>query len=135
MRKVIVNGAFDILHPGHLDLINYAKSLGDFLLVAIDSDERIREAKGGDRPINDVQTRKIMMANLKAVDDVIIFASDEELENIFKGGSGHQVDVRVIGSDWYGKPIVGEGLVPELIYYERVNDKSTTAIVTRIRGQ
>jgi len=50
--KIFVNGTFDVLHPGHLDLLNYAKSLGDFLLVAIDSDQRVASKKGMDRPVN-----------------------------------------------------------------------------------
>jgi len=52
VKKVIVNGTFDILHPGHIKLLNHAKSIGDFLLVAIDADERVRDLKGNKRPIN-----------------------------------------------------------------------------------
>jgi cytidyltransferase-like protein len=69
MRKVFVNGTFDIIHLGHLALFNYAKSLGDFLLVAIDSDKRVKQLKGNDRPINNQIERKTLLENLKAIDE------------------------------------------------------------------
>jgi cytidyltransferase-like protein len=55
INKIFVNGSFDVLHTGHIDLLNYAKSKGDYLLVAIDSDRRIAEKKGLDRPFNKVK--------------------------------------------------------------------------------
>jgi len=78
-KSVFVNGTFDILHLGHLALLNYAKSLGDTLFVAIDSDERIKLLKGPTRPIYDAFQRKTMLLNLKAVDEVEVFSSNEEL--------------------------------------------------------
>ena len=68
--KVFVNGTFDILHMGHLDLLNYAKSLGTHLLVAVDSDNRVTEKKGSDRPFNKIDNRVALLQNLKAVDEV-----------------------------------------------------------------
>lgn len=120
---IFVNGAFDILHTGHIDLLNYAKSLGDHLIVAIDSDERIRHNKGEDRPVNSVNVRKKILENIKAVDEVIIFSSDQELIDLFS-----KADIRVIGSDWKGKAIVGEDLI-DIRYFDRVNDESTTKTI------
>ena len=77
--KVFVNGTFDILHRGHLELLNYAKSLGDYLCVGIDTDERVKEKKGPTRPIHNQDERKFFLENLKAVDEVKLFSSDEEL--------------------------------------------------------
>ena len=57
MKHVFVNGTFDILHPGHIALLNYAKSLGNYLTVGIDSDARIKELKGSDRPVNSQEER------------------------------------------------------------------------------
>ena len=59
--NIFVNGTFDILHRGHLELLNYAKSLGDFLLVGIDSDDRVREKKGPTRPIHNQEERKFFL--------------------------------------------------------------------------
>ena len=68
MKKIFVNGTFDVLHAGHLALLNYAKSLGDYLVVGIDTDERVKEKKGPTRPVNSVEDRTLMLINLKAVD-------------------------------------------------------------------
>ena len=93
MKYIMANGAYDILHPGHIALLNYAKSLGDYLMVAIDADSRISKAKGPDRPVNNLQTRKCILENLKAVDEVRVFTNDEELGTIIKE---YNPDVRVL---------------------------------------
>ena len=123
MKTILVNGAFDVLHTGHLDLINYAKSLGDYLIVAIDDDARIQEQKGPDRPVNGVHTRKKMLENLKAVDEVLVFSTGIGLIDII---IERRPDIRVIGSDWKDKPIVGERYCKRIEFYERKDDKSTT---------
>ena len=127
MKKVIVNGTFDILHPGHLELLNYAKSLGDYLIVAIDTDSRVQELKGPSRPINNQLDRKLMLENLKAVDEVQIFNSPDEVIDIVK-----ECSIMVKGSDYKGKSVIGETYCQEVIYYDRVGDYSTTNIIQRI---
>ena len=62
--KVFVNGTFDLLHRGHLELLNYAKSMGDYLMVGIDTDDRVREKKGPTRPIHNQEERKFFLENL-----------------------------------------------------------------------
>jgi len=119
----MANGAYDVLHTGHIELLNYAKSLGDYLLVALDTDERISQAKGYDRPVNNAYVRSMIISNLKAVDEVRFFSSDEELIDIIKS---YNPDVRVIGSDWKGKKVVGEKWCKEIAYFDRVSDESTT---------
>lgn len=130
MKKIVVNGTFDILHPGHLEMLNYAKSLGDFLIVAIDTDERVRQLKGPSRPINNQNDRKLFLENLKAVDQVEIFNSPEELIEIVKGC------IMVKGSDYKGKSIIGETYCQEVIYYDRTEHSTTKTIQDIIdRGQ
>lgn len=126
--KVFVNGSFDVLHTGHLDLLNYAKSLGDFLHVAIDSDRRISEKKGAERPFNSQHNRKMLMENLKAVDKVSIFDSNDELINIVRE---YEPDVMLVGSDWQGKTIIGSQHAKSMIYFDRINDESTTKTIER----
>ena len=120
MTKVLVNGAFDILHSGHINLLKYAKYIGDYVIVALDTDQRIKQAKGNDRPINKQRIRKMIMETLKPVDEVLLFGTDEELINIMK-----KADIRVIGSDWKDKEIVGKEHC-KLLFYDRINDESTT---------
>lgn len=125
MIKVFVNGAFDLLHPGHIKLLNYAKSLGNELLVAIDSDERIRELKGSKRPINSLGARSLLLMNLRAVDGVYSFNSDEELEDIIKD---YKPDIMVKGSDYIGKHFIGSQYCKKIVFMDRTNDSTTKKI-------
>ncbi len=131
MVKVIVNGTFDILHPGHLAMLNYAKSLGDFLIVAIDTDDRVRQLKGPERPINNQNDRKTFLENLRAVDQVVVFDSPEELISIVQ-----ECNIMVKGSDYKGKSAIGETHCQQVIYYDRT-EHSTTKTIQHIinRGQ
>lgn len=125
MKKIFVNGSFDVLHTGHLDLLQYAKSLGNYLLVAIDTDERIKENKGPDRPFNSFGVRYKLMSMLKPVDSVDFFCNDQELINIIRA---YSPDVMVKGSDWRGKPILGSEYCGEILFYERNHESSTKTI-------
>lgn len=126
MVKVFVNGSFDLLHTGHLDLLYFAKDLGSHLHVAIDTDERIKEHKGFDRPVNPLRIRKSIMSSLKPVDSVSVFGTDEELINTIRRFSP---DIMVKGSDWRRKRVIGEEYCGKVIFYERVNDESTTKTI------
>jgi len=127
--NIFVNGTFDILHRGHLELLNYAKSLGDFLLVGIDSDDRVKEKKGPTRPIYNQEERKFFLENLKAVDSVDIFSSDNELESMIES---FKPDIMVVGSDWKGKPVIGSHYAAKLIFFDRIGDYATTRTIQSI---
>ncbi len=130
MTTVMVNGTFDVLHPGHISLLNTARSYGDYLIVAIDTDRRVQELKGAKRPINNQTDRKIMLANLKAVDIVEFFDSTEELIELMKL---YKPDVYVKGSDWKkDRPSTAEQYCKQVIYYDRVGDYSTTNTIQSI---
>jgi len=130
--KIFVNGTFDIVHRGHIEMLNYAKSLGKQLVVAIDSDQRVCELKGNTRPINNEQDRKFLLKNLRSVDAVWIFNSDEELEHIIKI---YEPDIMVKGSDYQGQPIIGQEHVPEIVFFERINEYSTTKTIENITSR
>ena len=127
---ILVNGTFDILHPGHVALLNYARSLGTSLTVAIDSDRRVKQLKGIDRPINTQVERELMLRNLRAVDNVVIFDSDQELVDIVA-----QCSIMVKGSDYRGRSIVGQDVCAELVFFERINGYSTTEKIQHIIGR
>jgi D-beta-D-heptose 7-phosphate kinase/D-beta-D-heptose 1-phosphate adenosyltransferase len=127
--KIIVNGTFDVLHKGHIVLLEYAKSLGTTLLVCIDSDRRVKELKGNARPINHQYDRAYMLTALKSVDLVWVFDSDRELIDQIKLFGP---DIMVKGSDYRNKPIVGSEYCKEIIFVELVDGYSTTNIIQRI---
>jgi rfaE bifunctional protein nucleotidyltransferase chain/domain len=129
VSKIIVNGTFDIVHRGHIELLNYAKSLGNQLLVCIDTDRRVKELKGESRPINNQWDRMFMLENLRAVDDVQFFDSAKELEEICKN---YQPDIMVKGSDYKDKPIVGSQYCKEIKFVDLVNGYSTTNTIKNI---
>ena len=129
MKSIFVNGTFDILHPGHIQLLNYAKSLGDTLTVGIDSDRRVKENKGYARPVYNVGDRAYMLQNLKAVDYVVVFDSDEELERCIKTV---KPDIMVVGSDWKGKSVIGSMYSAELRFFDRIEEYATTKTIQSI---
>jgi D-beta-D-heptose 7-phosphate kinase/D-beta-D-heptose 1-phosphate adenosyltransferase len=130
MKTVMVNGTFDILHPGHIALLNTARSYGDYLVVAIDTDRRVTELKGPRRPINNQDFRRIMLSNFKAVDIVELFDTTEELVDIIKT---YKPDVYVKGSDWKNdKASTAEEYCNQVIYYDRIDEYSTTKIIENI---
>ena len=130
MKRIVVNGTFDILHSGHLALLNHARSLGDYLVVAIDSDRRVQELKGTSRPINTQTERQELLENLRAVDEVKIFDSDQELVDIVKDCA-----IMVKGSDYKGKYIVGEDNIAQIIFFNRIDGFSTTEKIQHIANR
>jgi D-beta-D-heptose 7-phosphate kinase/D-beta-D-heptose 1-phosphate adenosyltransferase len=130
MKKIWVNGCFDILHRGHYELFNYAKSLGDRLIVGIDSDEKVSKDKGKNRPYNKLEDRVYALESLKAVDKVIVFKNRKHLELLVEV---NKPDIMVVGSDWKGKEIVGGQYSKEIVYFNRIGNYSTTNILLNER--
>jgi D-beta-D-heptose 7-phosphate kinase/D-beta-D-heptose 1-phosphate adenosyltransferase len=132
MKRIFVNGTFDIVHRGHIELLNYARSQGDHLLVAIDSDQRVQQLKGSTRPINTLEDRMFMLSNLRSVDQVVSFSSDQELESIIKQ---YAPDAMIKGSDYIGKHIIGAEYCKAIEFYQLVNGYSTTQKIQDIVGR
>ena len=129
IKTIWVNGCFDILHRGHIELFRYAKSLGDQLVVGIDSDERVRSSKGPSRPFNNLDDRKYMLNSIKYIDTVVSFTSDMELERHIEY---YSPDTMIVGSDWKGKPIIGSQHSKNVKYFRRIGSYSTTKILEAV---
>ncbi len=106
-KIVFTNGCFDILHRGHVSYLNEAKSLGDILIVGLNSDASVKRLKGETRPINAELDRKYVLENLRSVDFVQIFEEDTPYELI----KSVQPDILVKGGDWTPDQIVGSDIV------------------------
>lgn len=130
MIKIFVNGTFDILHTGHLELLAYARSLGDFLYVGIDSDRRVKELKGPTRPINNQTERLKMLEALRYVDSVHTFDTDNDLRNLIQ-----DCDIMVKGDDYQGKPIVGEEVCKKIVFFKKIDGYSTTQKISDITSR
>ena len=128
-KVVFTNGVFDILHAGHVDYITKAKSKGDILIVAVNSDLSVKKIKGELRPIVPQRERAFIISSLKPVDFVIIFDEETPYEIIKK----LIPDVLVKGADWSIDSIVGKDIVEgnggKVETIEFINDRSTTNII------
>jgi len=132
-RKIVfTNGVFDILHPGHVRYLNEAASLGDVLIVAVNSDASARRLKGSGRPFNDEQDRAEVIAALECVSHVTIFDEDTPYELI----KTLEPDVLVKGGDWPVDEIVGADIVKagggEVYSLPYAEGYSTSALIEKI---
>jgi D-beta-D-heptose 7-phosphate kinase/D-beta-D-heptose 1-phosphate adenosyltransferase len=132
-KVVFTNGVFDILHRGHAEYLAAAKSLGDVLIVAVNSDASVRKIKGPLRPVVSESDRAFLIAQLVPVDAVCIFDQETPLEII----SALLPDVLVKGADWNVSEVVGKDVVErsggKVQTVPLVPQRSTTNIIDRIR--
>tara|TARA_R100000005_G_C4875573_1_gene129828 strand:+ start:126 stop:530 length:405 start_codon:yes stop_codon:yes gene_type:complete len=126
MTKIWTNGCFDVLHRGHIELFKFAKSLGDYLVVGLDSDEKIKRDKGNDRPFNNYEDRREILLSIKYIDEVWYFDTRDKLVESIKK---YQPDILVMGSDWKGREVVGDDIVDDVRFFDRVGNYSTTEIL------
>ena len=120
------NGCYDILHVGHIRLLEYLRTKCNVLIVGIDSDKRVKELKGAKRPFNNEKDRMLMLKSLRFVDDVYIFNSEQELTEMVKS---LQPDIMVVGSDYKNKKVVGSEHAKKIEFFEKVDGYSTTRIL------
>lgn len=134
-RVVFTNGCFDLLHPGHTRYLEHASSLGDALIVALNSDRAVRELKGASRPILGEDERAEVMAALECVTFVTVFDDVSPFETI----AALEPDILVKGGDWGVDAIIGRDVVEasggEVMSLPFVDGVSTSEIVTRIRDR
>jgi rfaE bifunctional protein nucleotidyltransferase chain/domain len=130
---VLTNGCFDLLHAGHVTLLEAARREGDRLMVALNSDRSVRELKGPGRPVLPESERAETLAALECVDAVLVFDEPTPAETI----RALLPDVLVKGSDWGETAIVGRETVEaaggKVVRVPLVPERSTTGVIARIR--
>ena len=124
--KIWLNGCFDILHHGHFKLIQYASSFGGEIIIGIDSDERVKQLKGEDRPFHTQQQREYNLRQIRGVGDVIVFHTEDDLRGNLERLAP---DIFVIGSDYMDKPIIGGEWAKEIKFFDRIEGFSTTKLL------
>jgi len=133
-RVVFTNGVFDLLHPGHVDVLLGARRRGEALVVGVNSDESVRRLKGPERPVRSAPERCYVLAALEAVDAVVVFDQDTPRELI----NALRPDVLVKGGDYTESTIVGASEVRarggEVVVIPLTPGHSTTSTIERLRG-
>lgn len=134
LRVGFTNGCFDILHPGHLAVLRHAASVCDRLVVGLNSDASVKRLKGPERPVNDAQTRAVMLASLEMVDRVVVFEDDTPQELI----EALKPDVLIKGADYVADDLPGAAFVKsrggEVVLAPLMPGVSTTRFVDRLKG-
>jgi len=132
-KIVFTNGCFDIIHPGHTKYLQSAKSLGDVLILGLNSDDSVRRLKGSERPLNCEEDRAEVLLALESVDHVVVFTEDTPCNLI----SRIKPDVLAKGGDYKKEDIVGADVVEEnggeVVVIPFVPGKSTTSLIEKIR--
>jgi rfaE bifunctional protein nucleotidyltransferase chain/domain len=133
-RVVFTNGCFDLLHPGHVASLQAARELGDVLVVGLNSDASVRALKGADRPVLPAVARAEVLAALRSVDYVLVFAESTPIELL----RALRPDIYVKGADWRDRPLAEADLVREqggeVAFIDLVSGFSTSSIIQTIRG-
>ena len=129
--RVWLNGTFDVLHYGHIHLFQHAKKLypNTIVRVGLDTDERIRQMKGSNRPINHLHLRIETLKAIRYVDEVVVFGSDDELREQIRDFNPH---IMCIGEDYRDRTIIGEEYIPRVVYVERYGGLSSTKILNEM---
>jgi len=134
-RVVFTNGVFDLLHPGHIDVLTAARARGDALIVGLNTDRSVARLKGPGRPVRNEAERAYVLAGLEAVDLVVLFDHDTPLELV----RVLRPDVIVKGGDYTVDSIVGASEVEswggEVIVVPLTPGQSTTSIIEKLSGR
>lgn len=134
MKIVFTNGCFDILHAGHVSLLEYARSLGDQLVVGLNSDDSVRKLKGNKRPINNQEDRKKILESIKWVDKVIIFEEDTPINLI----NDLRPSIIVKGGDYAPQEVVGFHLeqqgISKVVIFPTLPGRSTSLIIEKTKN-
>lgn len=126
--NIWINGAFDVLTYGHIKLFEYARALNSKgnIIVGIDSSRRITEKKGYNRPFHNTDQRIFNLKAIKYINEVVVFDSDDELENLIKKANPRYM---VIGHEYKDKKIIGKKFAQNIVFFDMPRVTSTTEIL------
>lgn len=128
-KIVFTNGCFDILHAGHVSVLEFSRAKGDVLVVGLNSDASVRRLKGPTRPVNKQADRALVLAALQSVDAVCVFEEDTPYELI----KLVRPDVLVKGGDYKPEEIVGREFAKKVARFALLKGRSTTNIIKKVQ--
>ncbi|MDR1684031.1 MAG: D-glycero-beta-D-manno-heptose 1-phosphate adenylyltransferase [Elusimicrobiota bacterium] len=129
-KIVFTNGCFDILHAGHVSILEFAKSKGDLLILGINTDASVKRLKGPSRPVNKQADRALTAGALQAVDAVVLFTQDTPL-NLIKT---IKPDVLVKGADYAVKDVAGREFAGKVVLFPLLKGRSTTNVIKKSKN-
>lgn len=134
MKKGLVCSAFDLLHAGHMLMLKDAKDHCDYLIVGLQIDPSITEAKYRGKkkspPLMTLDERRVMLEGIKYVDEIFVYADEPDLYEVIRNLGPH---IRILGSDWKEKVVTGQEFAEEIYYHERNHSYSTTTLRDKLK--
>ena len=131
MKIGLTASTFDLLHAGHMIMLEDAKKQCDYLIAGLQSDPTIDRPNTKNKPIQTLEERKIQLKAIKYIDEIIIYNSEKELYELLEK---IKPDIRILGTDYKGKSFTGDDLGIEIFYHNRTHNYSSTNIRKKIKN-
>ena len=132
MKKGFTCSCFDLLHPGHVKMLQDARDQCDYLIVGLQSDPTIDRPDTKNKPIQSLEERQIMISAIRFIDELMIYDTEDDLYSYLKS---NKPDVRILGTDYKDKDFTGKDLDIDIYYHKRDHDWSTTNLRKRITNE
>jgi len=129
MKKGFTCSCFDLMHPGHIKMLQDARNQCDYLIVGLQSDPTLDRPKTKNKPIQTLEERQIMLSAVRFIDELMIYDTED---NLYKYLKKNRPDIRILGSDYKGKDFTGKDLNIDIYYHKRDHNWSSTEIRQRI---
>ena len=129
IKKGFTCSCFDLMHPGHIKMLQDARNQCDYLIVGLQSDPTIDRPDSKNKPIQTLEERQIMLSSVRFIDEIMIYDTEDDLYSYLKN---NKPDVRILGTDYKDKDFTGKDLDIDIYYHKRDHDWSTTNLRKRI---
>ena len=129
MKKGFTCSCFDLMHPGHIKMLQDARNQCDYLIVGLQTDPTIDRPNTKNKPIQTLEERQIMLSAVRFIDEIMIYDTED---NLYKYLKKNKPDIRILGSDYKGKDFTGKDLYIDIYYHKRDHDWSSTEMRQRI---
>ena len=130
MKKGFTCSCFDLMHPGHIKMLQDARNQCDYFIVGLQTDPTIDRPNTKNKPIQTLEERQIMVSAVRFIDEIMIYDTED---NLYKYLRDNPPDIRILGSDYKGKDFTGKDLDIDIYYHKRDHNWSSTELRSRIK--